>query len=44
MLMINFYLRELIGIYYPELYKDDFSDRRLYGADEYTITNCVTLY
>ena len=44
LLMINFYLRELIGMYYPELYKENFGDLRMYGADEYTITSCTTIY
>ena len=38
-LTIHFYMRQLIGAYYPELYKDiDIFDRL--GGDEYTITNC----
>lgn len=39
LLTINFYMRQLIGCYYPELYRDnDIFDR--FGGDEYTITNC----
>ena len=38
-LTINFYMRQLIGRYYPELYRDNDIFERL-GADKYTITNC----
>jgi len=38
-LTINFYMRQLIGAYYPELYKENNIFDRL-GGDEYTITNC----
>jgi hypothetical protein len=39
LLTINFYMRQLIGRYYPELYRDnDVFDR--FGGDQYTITNC----
>ena len=39
LLTINFYMRQLIGCYYPELYRDNDIFDRL-GADQYTITNC----
>ena len=39
LLTINFYIRQLIGHFYPELYSDnDIFD--LLGGDQYTITNC----
>lgn len=39
LLTINFYMRQLIGCFYPELYRDnDIFDR--FGGDQYTITNC----
>ena len=39
LLTINFYMRQLIGCYYPELYRDnDIFD--CLGANQYTITNC----
>ena len=39
LLTINFYMRQLIGCYYPELYRDnDIFD--MLGGDQYTITNC----
>lgn len=39
LLTINFYMRQLIGCFYPELYRDnDIFD--LLGGDQYTITNC----
>ena len=38
-LTINFYMRQLIGCYYPELYRDNDIFDRL-GATKYTITNC----
>ena len=38
-LTLHFYIRQLIGYYYPELYRDnDIFDRN--GGDQYTITNC----
>ena len=39
LLTINFYMRQLIGCYYPELYSDNDIFERL-GANQYTITNC----
>ena len=39
LLTINFYMRQLIGGYFPELYRDNDIFDRL-GADQYTITNC----
>lgn len=42
-LTIHFYMRQLIGAYFPELYRDkDIFDR--FGGDEYTITNCAYGY
>ena len=39
LLTMNFYIRQLIGCFYPELYREyDIFDR--IGGDEYTITNC----
>ena len=39
LLTVNFYMRQLIGCFIPELYmEDDIFDRL--GGDEYTITNC----
>ena len=39
LLTINFYMRQLIGCFYPELYSDnDVFD--LLGGNQYTITNC----
>ena len=39
LLPINFYMRQLIGGFYPELYQKDRFFERL-GGDQYTITNC----
>ncbi len=39
LLPINFYMRQLIGYYYPELYKGVLGDFERLGGDEYTITN-----
>lgn len=40
-LIANFYMRQLIGSFYPELYKGNFgSDFDLIGGDKYTITSC----
>ena len=39
LLTINFYMRQLIGCYFPELYRDNDIFDRL-GGDQYTITNC----
>ena len=39
LLTINFYMRQLIGCYYPELYRDNDIFDRL-GGNQYTITNC----
>ena len=39
LLTMNFYIRQLIGCFYPELYQFDNVFERL-GADQYTITNC----
>jgi hypothetical protein len=39
LLTINFYIRQLIGCYIPELYRDNDIFDRL-GGDQYTITNC----
>ena len=39
LLSINFYMRQLIGVFYPELYQSDHFFERL-GGDQYTITNC----
>ena len=39
LLIIHFYMRQLIGCFYPELYRDnDIFD--MLGGDQYTITNC----
>ena len=38
-LPINFYIRQLIGNFLPELYQSDHFFEKL-GADQYTITNC----
>ena len=39
LLTINFYMRQLIGCFYPELYRENDIFDRL-GANQYTITNC----
>ena len=40
-MIINFYMRQLIGSFYPELYKGTFgSDFSRIGGDKYTITSC----
>ena len=39
LLPINFYMRQLIGGFYPELYQSEHFFERL-GGDQYTITNC----
>lgn len=39
LLTINFYMRQLIGRFYPELYRDK-NIFNLFGGDQYTITNC----
>lgn len=39
LLPIHFYMRQLIGGFYPELYQSDHFFERL-GGDQYTITNC----
>ena len=39
LLTINFYMRQLIGCYFPELYRDNDIFDRL-GGNQYTITNC----
>ena len=39
LLTMNFYMRQLIGCFYPELYRDNDIFDRL-GANQYTITNC----
>ena len=42
MVKIDFYIRQLICIYFPEIYsRDDIPGMRL--SDKYTITNCVSL-
>lgn len=44
LLPINFYMRQLIGNYYPELYQGQWGDFELFGGDEYTITNAEYAY
>ena len=41
---IDFYIRQLIGLYYPELNRDYFGDDRMRDSDEYTITSCEVIY
>ena len=43
LLPINFYMRQLIGNYYPELYQENDIFERL-GGDKYTITNAEYAY
>lgn len=44
MVQINFYIRQLIGMYYPELIKDYYSEDPMPDADEHTITSCEVIY
>ena len=44
MVKINFYIRQLIGTYYPELVKINSADFRMRDVDEYTITSCDVLF
>ena len=40
-LIVNFYMRQLIGNFYPEVYQGNFgSDFDRIGGDKYTITSC----
>ena len=45
--LINFYIREIIGWYYPELIRDDIqniTESRVTGEYKYSITSWMTLY
>ncbi len=44
MVKINFYIRQIIGIYYPELNKDYKLNNSIHNADEHTITSCEVIY
>lgn len=42
--MVNFYMKEVIGMYYPENYEYDAVNCLLTGDDEYSITSWTRLY
>jgi len=42
--MVNFYMKEIIGLYYPENYDYDVTTCVLTGDDEYSITSWTRLY
>ena len=42
--MINFYIKEIIGMYYPENYEYNMVESRLAGDDKYSITCWLPLY
>ena len=43
--MVNFYMKEVIGLYYPENYEYNvITGRFLTGDDEYSITSWTRLY
>jgi len=41
---INFYIRQIIAIYYPELIRDRYLYNSMRNADEHIITSCEVIY
>ena len=44
MVKIDFYIRQIIGMYYPELVRNIFGDYRMLDSDEHAITSCEVIY
>ena len=42
--LVNCYIKEIIGYYYPETYEYDILSTHIVGDDKYSITSWLPLY